>query len=80
MFVEKDRIYDFLTSLNIEFDAVRVHILGKEDLPSLNETIAVIRVEEGRISVMLETQVADSSALVTKSTIAKELQPLQSAE
>lgn len=42
-FVEKDRIYDFLAGLNIEFDAVRVQILGKEDLPSLNETIATIR-------------------------------------
>ena len=44
-FVEKDRIYDFLARLNIEFDAVRVQILGKEDLPSLNETIAMIRTE-----------------------------------
>lgn len=30
-FVEKDIIYDFLAGLNIEFDAVRVQILGKED-------------------------------------------------
>ena len=80
MFVEKDHIYDFLTSLNIEFNDVRVHILGKEDLPSLNETIAMIHVEEGRRSVMLETQVVDSFALVTKSTVAKELQHLQFAE
>ena len=34
--VEKDRIYDFLASLNLEFDPVRVQVLGKEELPSLN--------------------------------------------
>ncbi|XP_020249452.1 uncharacterized protein LOC109826836 isoform X2 [Asparagus officinalis] len=64
--VEKDRIYDFLAGLNIEFDAVRVQILGKEDLPSLNETIAIVRAEEGRRGVMIENNSVDSSALVTK--------------
>lgn len=42
-FVEKERIYDFLVGLNMEFDVVRVQILGKWDLPSLNEAIALIR-------------------------------------
>ena len=41
-FVEKERTYDFLASLNIEFDVVRVQILGKEDLPSSNEVISLI--------------------------------------
>ena len=45
-FVENDRIYEFLVGLNAEFNAVRVQILGK-DLPSLNETISIIRAEEG---------------------------------
>ncbi|KAK8317667.1 hypothetical protein V6Z12_A13G124300 [Gossypium hirsutum] len=65
-FVEKDRIYDFLAGLNVEFDAIRVQILGKEELPSLNETIAIVRVEEGRRGVMVENSQVDSSALVTK--------------
>lgn len=38
-FIEKDQTYDFLVGLNAEFDWVRVHILGNDDLPSLNETI-----------------------------------------
>ncbi|XP_073148285.1 uncharacterized protein [Henckelia pumila] len=64
--VEKDRIYDFLAGLNIEFDAVRVQILGKEDLPTLNETIAIVRAEEGRRCVMIEhNSVNNSSALAT---------------
>lgn len=71
-FVEKDRIYDFLAGLNSEFDAVRVQILGKDDLPSLNETISIIRAEEGRRSVMLETHGEDGSAFVTKAISFKE--------
>ena len=47
-FVEKDRIYTFLAGLNAEFDAVRVQVLGKEDLPSLNEVIGIVRGEESR--------------------------------
>ncbi|XP_040972687.1 uncharacterized protein [Gossypium hirsutum] len=64
-FVEKDRIYDFLVGLNVEFDAIRVQILVKEELPSLNETIAIVRAEEGRRGVMVENNQVDSSALVT---------------
>ena len=52
-FMDKDRIYDFLAGLNVEFDAVRVQILGKQDLPSLNETISIICAEEGRRSLCL---------------------------
>ncbi|XP_071918696.1 uncharacterized protein [Coffea arabica] len=51
-FIEKDRVYDFLTGLNVEFDQVRVQILGKERLSSLNETISLIRTEENRREVM----------------------------
>ena len=29
-FIEKNRVYDFLASLNPEFDQVRVQIIGKE--------------------------------------------------
>lgn len=61
-FVEKDRIYDFLAGLNIEFDAVRIQILGKEDLPSLNETIAIVLAEEGRRGVMVDTPTVEGSA------------------
>ena len=65
-FVEKDRIYEFLAGLNIVFDAMRVQILGKEDLSSLNETLAIVRVEEGRRGVMLETPTVKNSALMTR--------------
>ena len=44
-FIEKDRVYDFLAGLNPEFDQVRVQILGKEETPSLEETISLIRPE-----------------------------------
>ena len=44
--IEKDRVYDFLAGLNPEFDQVRVQILGKEETPSLEKTISLIKVEE----------------------------------
>ncbi|KAK8264236.1 hypothetical protein V6Z12_D12G095900 [Gossypium hirsutum] len=65
-FVEKNQIYGFFAGLNVEFDAVRVQILGKEELPSLNETIAIFHAEEGRRGVMIENSQVDSSASATK--------------
>lgn len=64
-FVENDRIYDFLIGLNMEFNHVQVQILGKEDFPSLNKTVALIRAKEGRRGVRIETPGTKSSALVT---------------
>lgn len=52
--MEKERIYTFLARLNIEFDPVQVQVLGKEEVPSLNETIAIIRGEEGQRGVMMD--------------------------
>ena len=47
-FVEREQIFEFLVGLNVEFDQVRVQVLGKEDLSSINEVFSIIRVEEGR--------------------------------
>ena len=63
-FVEKERIYDFLVSLNIKFNAVRVQILGKENLPSLNEAISIVCADEGQRGVMLDISPIESLALV----------------
>ena len=52
--MEKDKIYTFVVRLNIEFDPIQVQVLRKEEVPSLNETIAIIREEEGRRGVMIE--------------------------
>ena len=52
-FIDKERLFDFLASLNGEFDQVRVQILGRDPLPSLNEAFAIVRGEEGRRNVML---------------------------
>ena len=67
-FVEKERIFEFLAGLNLEFDQVQVQVrvLGKEDLPSLNETISIIGAEEGRRGVMMnETPMVESSAMLS---------------
>ena len=41
----KKSSHEFLVGFNVEFDQIRVQILSKE-LPTLNETIAIIRAEE----------------------------------
>ena len=53
-FIEQDRVYDFLVGLNLEFDQVRIQILGKHEVSCFNEVVAMIRGEESRRSVMLE--------------------------
>lgn len=59
-------MYDFLVGLNSKFDQVRIQILGKGDVPSLEEAISLICVEESQRIVMLEPQSVDESTLATK--------------
>jgi len=64
-FVEKERTYNFLAGLNMEFDAVRVQVLGKEDLSPLNKVISIIRAEKGRRGLMLDDSPIERSTLVS---------------
>ena len=45
---------------------MRVQILGKNDLPSLNEVISIIITEESKKSVMLDPKPTEASAMVAK--------------
>ena len=45
-YVERERVFEFLAGLNVEFDQVRVQVLGKDTLPSVNEVVSLIRAEE----------------------------------
>ncbi|KAE8724016.1 ERECTA-like 1 [Hibiscus syriacus] len=48
----------------------KFQILGKEDMPSLNEAIAIIRAEKGRRKVMVvENKQVESSTLVTRAVL-----------
>lgn len=51
--MEKTKPYDYLVSLNIEFDQLRIQILGRETFPPLNKLISLIRQEKSRQSLML---------------------------
>ncbi|TXG53747.1 hypothetical protein EZV62_019003 [Acer yangbiense] len=62
--IEQDRGYDFLAGLNVEFDQVRIQILGKDMLPSLNAVISMVRAEESR-HVMLQSLPMDGLAMVS---------------
>ncbi|TXG48410.1 hypothetical protein EZV62_027704 [Acer yangbiense] len=76
-FIERDRIYDFLAGLNAEFDQVRIQILGREELPPLNEAISMVRAEESRGSLMLEPSTSEGSAMVSNSSKSRSLNPEQ---
>ncbi|XP_070056856.1 uncharacterized protein LOC142167291 [Nicotiana tabacum] len=79
-FIERERTYEFLAGLNVELDPVRVQILGKEELPSLNEAVSIVRAEEGHSNVMLDTQAGEGSAFVAKRVGQKENGMLQSSD
>ncbi|KAJ1400177.1 hypothetical protein SESBI_29737 [Sesbania bispinosa] len=65
-YIEQDRVYDFLVGMNAEYDHVRIQILGKEKVPGLNEVIAIVRSEESRRELMLETPTTESSAMIVE--------------
>ena len=52
-FVEREMIFEFLIGLNVEFDQVRVSVLGKESSPILNEVFSIIWAEKGWRIVVL---------------------------
>ena len=62
---ERERIIEFLVSLNPEFDQVRIQVLGRDKLPSLNEVFVIIKSEENRRGDMLNEHRSKSSALMT---------------
>lgn len=60
----KGEEYESLAGINMEFDQVRMQVLGKVDVPSLNEVFYLIQAEEGRRNVMLDSPTSEGSALV----------------
>ncbi|XP_048332297.2 uncharacterized protein LOC125423080 [Ziziphus jujuba] len=65
-FIKQDRVYDFLMGLNPEFDQVRIQILDKQVVSCFNEVAALVRGEERKRGLMLESQITDSSAMVAR--------------
>ena len=66
-FHENDRVYDFLSGLNVEFDQVWVQILGKDEVLSHNKTVSIIQAAESRRGVMFEPQNHEASVFVANS-------------
>ncbi|KAK4386005.1 hypothetical protein Sango_2471100 [Sesamum angolense] len=50
---------------NVDFDQIRVQVLGRETISSLNQTFSVIVAEESHIMVMLEPKITKGSALMS---------------
>jgi hypothetical protein len=53
--------------LNPEFDQVRIQILGKPQVPSLNEVVAIARSDKSGRNLMLDTPSIESLAMITES-------------
>lgn len=58
-YIEKDWVYNFLVSLNAEFDWILIQILGKEDVSSLNGVKTLVRPEESHRAMVLEPQATE---------------------
>ncbi|KAL5756173.1 hypothetical protein ACOSQ2_020919 [Xanthoceras sorbifolium] len=63
--------------LNMEYDQVQIQILGRDEVPSLNTVIPMVRAEESRRSVMVQSLHEKGSALA--STGGRGLQQLKAA-
>ena len=62
---ERDKVVEFFAGLNFEFDQVRVQVLGREKLPSLNEVFSIVCSEEFRRIAMLNDVNPKGSVMVT---------------
>ena len=62
--LEKERVYDFLAGLDMEYDPIRVQVLGRVPFPSLGEAYAIVRQEESRRGAMVHAPISDRSTLV----------------
>ena len=63
--LERYRIVEFLAGLNPEFDQVRVQILSREKMPSLNEVYFIVRSEEHKRVAMFNDHHVEGSAMVS---------------
>ena len=62
----KQHFFTFLMGLNSIYQSVRSRLLHRENKPSLEEAIGVIRQAESRIRVTPKSQVQNFAALLTK--------------
>ena len=67
-FVKRDRIFEFLSGLNLEFDPIEVQILGEEKIPSLFDAFYTVRGEKGHRAIMLDDKPTGGSALAASKT------------
>ncbi|XP_056165308.1 uncharacterized protein LOC130137628 [Syzygium oleosum] len=63
--VDKFRVFEFLAGLNMEYDQIRAQILCRVPFPTLEQSYAVIHLEEKRRSAMHQPVVPERSALYT---------------
>lgn len=60
-------IYELLAGLNLKYDQLRVNILGKDPLPSLNEVYAYLHREEKCRNTLVQPTEVQHSTLISSS-------------
>ncbi|PON37048.1 hypothetical protein PanWU01x14_323310 [Parasponia andersonii] len=59
--MEQERVFEFLASLNSEFDEVSGRVSGKEPFSSLEECFSSVSNEEDRKAILIRTPSAEHS-------------------
>lgn len=65
--VVKERMFDFLAGLSVEFDQIRIQVLGRDSFPTLKWTNSYIQQEEIRMNPMLHPATYNRSLMIAKS-------------
>ncbi|GFY98612.1 hypothetical protein Acr_13g0000130 [Actinidia rufa] len=60
--LEKERVYDFLACLDVEYDQIRVQVLGRVPFPSLGEGVSY------RLALVMGLTIVSHSSVITART------------
>lgn len=63
---DKERVFDFLVGLNVEFDQIKVQVLGWGLFPSLQQTFSYVKHEEIKRNSMLQPNSSHRFAMTLK--------------
>ncbi|ONI01002.1 hypothetical protein PRUPE_6G115900, partial [Prunus persica] len=70
--IEKERTFELLASLNLDLDQVRIQVLGKDPFPSLREAYAYVHAQAlHRSTMVMPPSLEGYSAAVSSGNVAK---------
>lgn len=69
--IEKERNFDFLAGLNIEYDLIRLQVLGNDPFPSLEQAHVHVQQEESRRGAILYNAPVKKAGMMVNSVLSK---------